>query len=147
MANNDGVKAINIAAIFADIGSSVADIDNELNRLMDVYKGAKSSLQKIELGVSIVNLTCSKLGFMTLIINDDEFLAIDLASLIPVSNEILEFIEDMQDTAYLLDNELERLEALSLVMGARVKLYDTKVFFYRFVDLSSLSGGLGKLKL
>lgn len=143
MATNDGVRAVNVATIFADIGSSVSDIDCELNKYMNVYESCKNTFNKIELGKQIVDLTCCKIGFMTLIINDDEFLAIDLASLVPVTNELIDFIEDMEKIAMSIEDINLRTKAYSIVLSARVKLYDTKVFFYRFVDLSTLSGGLG----
>lgn len=142
MANNSDIKYINIVSMFSDIGASVNDIERELNYYKNVYEETTDPVIKVKVGKGIVDLITCKIGFLTLIINDDEFLAIDLAALIPICAETVKFIEEMEDIAESIEDTVKRAEALSHTLQARVKLYDTKVFFYRFVDLSSMGGYL-----
>lgn len=142
MANNENLRYVNIVSMFADIGASVHDIENELAYYGKVYEESLDPLTKVQVGKGIVDLITCKIGFLTLIINDDEFLAIDLAALIPICAEAVKFIEEMEDVAEEIEDLSKRSLALSYTLQARVKLYDTKVFFYRFVDLSSMGGYL-----
>lgn len=138
MAKNESLRAANAAAIFADVAKTVSDIDIQIHKQRKLYKVASDSFDKVKTGKHIIDLSCSKLGYMTLIVDDAEFLCFDLVQMISTFNELMEFIDELEELPNSIKGNKDKKEAHSIILASRMRLYDTKVFFYRFVGLSSL---------